>query len=116
MEFPKKQLLVVGDRVLITPEEGEDRSRVGLYLPASALEGQQVQAGLIVATGPGEPMPDFSALDEEPWKASRREGVRQIPSDEVQLAEGTEGHDRGLPSAVQPGQAEGLLQGEPAGV
>lgn len=79
MEFPKKQLLVVGDRVLITPEEGEDRSRVGLYLPASALEGQQVQAGLIVATGPGEPMPDFSALDEEPWKTSRREGARHRP-------------------------------------
>ena len=73
MEFPKKQLLVVGDRVLITPEEGEDRSRVGLYLPASALEAQQVQSGLIVATGPGEPMPDFSALDDEPWKASRRD-------------------------------------------
>ncbi len=79
MEFPKKQLLVVGDRVLITPEDGEDRTRVGLYLPASALEGQQVQAGLIVATGPGEPMPDFSALDEEPWKASRRDGVRHRP-------------------------------------
>ena len=24
MEFPKKQLMVVGDRVLITPEDGED--------------------------------------------------------------------------------------------
>ena len=36
MEFPKKQLLVVGDRVLITPEDGDDRTRVGLYLPATA--------------------------------------------------------------------------------
>ena len=33
MEFPKKQLLVVGDRVLITPEDGDERTRVGLYLP-----------------------------------------------------------------------------------
>ena len=33
MEFPRKQLLVVGDRVLITPEDGDDRTRVGLYLP-----------------------------------------------------------------------------------
>jgi co-chaperonin GroES (HSP10) len=79
VEFPRKQLLVVGDRVLITPEEGEDRTRVGLYLPASALEGQPVQAGLIVATGPGEPMPDFSALDEEPWKSSRGEATRHRP-------------------------------------
>ena len=79
MEFPKKQLLVVGDRVLITPEEGEDRSRVGLYLPASALDSQQVQSGLIVATGPGEPMPDFTALDDEPWKAARRDPSRHRP-------------------------------------
>lgn len=79
MEFSKKQLLVVGDRVLVTPEDGEGRTRVGLYLPASALEGQQVQAGLIVATGPGEPMPDFSAVDDEPWKATRREGARHRP-------------------------------------
>lgn len=79
MDFPKKQLLVVGDRVLITPEDGEERTRVGLYLPASAVEGQQVQAGLIVATGPGEPMPDFSAVDEEPWKATRRESTRHRP-------------------------------------
>lgn len=79
MDFPKKQLLVVGDRVLITPEEGEDRSRVGLYLPASALDAQQIQSGLIVATGPGEPMPDFSALDDEPWKTTRRDTARHRP-------------------------------------
>jgi len=79
MDFPKKQLLVVGDRVLITPEDGEERTRVGLYLPATAVEGQQVQAGLVVATGPGEPMPDFSTLDDEPWKSVRRESPRHRP-------------------------------------
>lgn len=73
MDFPARQLLVVGDRVLITPEEGEDRTRVGLYLPATALEAQQVQTGLIVATGPGTPVADLSALDEEPWKLEARE-------------------------------------------
>ena len=74
MEFPKKQLLVVGDRVLIRPEDGEDRTRVGLYLPVTALDSQQVQTGLIVATGPGTPIADLSALDEEPWKLDAREG------------------------------------------
>jgi co-chaperonin GroES (HSP10) len=73
MEFPKKQLLVVGDRVLINPEEGDDRTRVGLYLPATALDSMQVQTGLIVATGPGTPVADLSSLDEEPWKVSQRE-------------------------------------------
>jgi co-chaperonin GroES (HSP10) len=73
MEFPKKQLLVVGDRVLINPEDGDDRTRVGLYLPATAIDSMQVQTGLIVATGPGTPVADLSSLDEEPWKASQRE-------------------------------------------
>jgi chaperonin GroES len=73
MEFPKKQLLVVGDRVLITVEEGDDRTRVGLYLPATAIDSQQVQTGLIVATGPGNAVADISTLDDEPWKIDARE-------------------------------------------
>lgn len=73
MEFPRKQLLVVGDRVLITPEDGDDRTRVGLYLPATAIDAQQVQTGLIVATGPGTPIADLSSLDDEPWKVDARD-------------------------------------------
>jgi chaperonin GroES len=65
---PKKQLIVVGDRVLILPEEGEERSRVGLYLPASAVDNQAVQGGKVVATGPGTPISPPTELDEEPWK------------------------------------------------
>ncbi|MDQ8153321.1 MAG: co-chaperone GroES family protein, partial [Gemmatimonadota bacterium] len=49
----KKELIVVGDRVLVRVEDGEERTKVGLYLPATAVEGQQVQGGTIVATGPG---------------------------------------------------------------
>lgn len=69
-DFPAKRLLVVGDRVLISPEDGDDRTRVGLYLPATALDAQQVQTGLIVATGPGDPVADVSTLDDEPWKVA----------------------------------------------
>lgn len=76
MDLPPKRLLVVGDRVLITPEEGEDRTRVGLYLPATAIDTQQVQSGLVVAVGPGEPVADLGAFDEEPWKVERRETRR----------------------------------------
>ena len=72
MDFLPKKLLVVGDRVLISPENGEERTRVGLYLPATAVDTQQVQEGLIVATGPGDPMPDVSSFDEEPWKADEK--------------------------------------------
>ena len=69
-----KQLIVVGDRVLIEPEEGEERSRVGLYLPASAVDKQAVQAGTIVATGPGTPISAPTELDEEPWRIGGGEG------------------------------------------
>ena len=72
MEFPLKKLLVVGDRVLISPEDGEERTRVGLYLPASAMDTQPVQEGLIVATGPGDPVPDQATFDEEPWRISEK--------------------------------------------
>jgi co-chaperonin GroES (HSP10) len=64
----RKQLVVVGDRVLIEPEEGEERSNVGLYLPATAVENQAVQTGRVVATGPGTPISAPTELDEEPWR------------------------------------------------
>lgn len=66
-----RELHVVGDRVLIVPEDGEDRTRVGLYLPATALDAQMVQGGEIVATGPGDPVPDPAAFEDEPWKVTR---------------------------------------------
>jgi co-chaperonin GroES (HSP10) len=66
-EVPKR-LIVVGDRVLIMPEEGEERTNVGLYLPATAVESRQVQGGKIVATGPGTPMSEPASMDDEPWK------------------------------------------------
>src|SRR5574342_1379404 len=73
-----KRLIVVGDRVLITPEEGEERTNVGLYLPASALESRQVQGGRIVATGPGTPMAEPASMDDEPWKI-RGPDVKYLP-------------------------------------
>src|SRR5437867_11404453 len=74
-----KRLIVVGDRVLIAPEEGEERTNVGLYLPASAIEGRQVQGGRIVATGPGTPMAEPASMDEEPWKIHGAE-VKYMPT------------------------------------
>lgn len=77
-EDPIKRLIVVGDRVLVTPEEGEERTNVGLYLPATAIEGRQVQGGRIVATGPGTPMGEPTQLDEEPWRIRGPE-VKYVP-------------------------------------
>lgn len=64
----RKELLVVGDRVLIAPEEGESRTRVGLYLPSTAVDSQAVQGGTVVAAGPGTPISAPTELSDEPWK------------------------------------------------
>lgn len=73
-----KQLIVVGDRVLIEPEAGEGRSKVGLYLPASAVDKQSVQGGRVKAVGPGTPIGAPAELNDEPWKISSGE-ARYLP-------------------------------------
>ena len=74
-----RELIVVGDRVVVKVEEGEERSKVGLYLPSTALDSQAVQGGTIMATGPGQPMPSFDSQgSEEPWKEPARE-MRFVP-------------------------------------
>lgn len=78
MRHNNKELLVVGDRVLVRIEEGEERTNVGLYLPPTALDSQAVQGGTIVATGPGLPMPSPDTNIDEPWRTTSRE-TRFIP-------------------------------------
>jgi len=78
MSHGRKRLIVVGDRVLITPEKGEERTKVGLYLPSTAVEEQQVQGGRVAATGPGTPVGAPTELDQEPWKIGGAE-PRYLP-------------------------------------
>ncbi|MCE2454239.1 MAG: co-chaperone GroES [Gemmatimonadetes bacterium] len=78
MSDRKKRLIVVGDRVLVQPEEGEDRTKVGLYLPPSAIDSQAVQGGKVVATGPGNAVSAPTELDDEPWKNASPE-PRYVP-------------------------------------
>jgi len=76
----KKKLVVVGDRVLIKPDEGNDRTEVGLYLPQWAVERETVQSGKIIATGPGLPLPDSDEIDDdEPWKKRINYEPRFLP-------------------------------------
>ena len=74
-----KRLIVVGDRVLVRAEEGEERSKVGLYLPPTAVDNQAVQGGEIVATGPGLPMPDLADQPDEPWRSLGARETRYLP-------------------------------------
>ena len=69
---------MVGDRVLIAPDEGDRRTNSGLVLPASVAEQERVHSGRVVSTGPGyiTPNPEFS--EGEPW-SQNREVVRYLP-------------------------------------
>ena len=68
MKDDKRKLIVMGDRVLIMPDEGDDRTKVGLYLPQTVVDKDSVQVGRIVATGPGTPLPQPQDMEDEPWK------------------------------------------------
>ncbi len=54
----KKKLIVVGDRILVRPEHGEERTGAGLYLPQAAISARQAQGGWVVTVGPGVPIPE----------------------------------------------------------
>ncbi len=45
MKIGNKRLAVVGDRVLIRQENLEERTEVGLYLPQTVVEKEEVQGG-----------------------------------------------------------------------
>jgi co-chaperonin GroES (HSP10) len=66
----KKELIVVGDRVLILPDQGQDRTDTGLYLPQGVKEKEKIQSGTVIKTGPGYPVPDPAALEIEPWQTT----------------------------------------------
>jgi co-chaperonin GroES (HSP10) len=80
----KKQLIVVGDRVLIDPEDSKDKTNFGLYLPQGIQEKEKVQSGFIVKTGPGYPLPDPSDSQDEPWSQPRKD-TKYLP---LQVVEG----------------------------
>ncbi|MGL4632769.1 MAG: co-chaperone GroES [Leadbetterella sp.] len=71
-----KQLLVVGDKVLILPKNPNDKTMSGLYLPPTVTEKEEVQSGYVVKVGPGYPLPTMT--EDEPWKASQ-EKVKYMP-------------------------------------
>lgn len=75
----KKEIIVVGDRVLIAPEEDTGRTAHGLYLPPSVKEKEKVRGGYIVQVGPGYPVPNPNYLDQEPWSATPKEPVKYVP-------------------------------------
>ena len=66
----KKNLIVIGPRVLISLDRSESRTGAGLYLPPTVKEKDEVQSGYVVKTGPGYAVHDPSTQNSEPWAVS----------------------------------------------
>jgi chaperonin GroES len=66
----KKELIVIGDRVLIAPDDGHEKTDAGLFLPQGVYEKEKVQSGTIVKVGPGYPIPDVNSIENEPWQTT----------------------------------------------
>ena len=79
MKSKSKQVLVVGDRLLIQPDKGDKTSPAGLYLPPSVVEKQEVKGGIVVEVGPGIPLGSPDDTIDEPWKDIKSE-IKYIPT------------------------------------
>jgi co-chaperonin GroES (HSP10) len=72
------ELIVVGDRVLIEPHVGEQKTDSGLLLPASVAEQENVRSGRVVKTGPGYLTQNPEYSETETWKETETP-VRYLP-------------------------------------
>jgi len=84
IENKLRNLIIVGDRVLVKPKSLSDKTKTGLYLPPGVQEKEIVQSGYIMKVGPGYPLAHASEDIEESWKATD-EKVKYIP---LQVKEG----------------------------
>lgn len=73
-----RNILIVGDRVLIKPDSDSEKSKHGLYLPPGVGEKDKVQTGLVTKVGPGYPVPNPEYTEDEPW-ATDKKPARYIP-------------------------------------
>lgn len=65
------KLVVVGDRVLIQQGTAAQKTKSGLYLPASYQEKEEIQSGYILKCGPGYALPNMDS--DEPWNPKDKE-------------------------------------------
>jgi len=77
-----KQIIIIGDRVLISPDSSRERTDSGLYLPQGISEKEKVNGGVVVKVGPGYILPYKDAS--EPW-LNRGNEPQYIP---LQVEEG----------------------------
>ncbi|MGM0461507.1 MAG: co-chaperone GroES [Fibrobacterota bacterium] len=76
MSESEKEMIVLGDRVLIAPAHDTGKTTGGLYLPQGVEKKNTVKSGIIVKTGPGYLIP--TPIEKEDWH-DQDEKPRYIP-------------------------------------
>jgi co-chaperonin GroES (HSP10) len=71
-----EKIIIVGDRVLVKPEENLGKTNSGLYLPPGIQEKEKVQGGYVIKAGPGYPI-GMPIDDDEPWRDKK--STKYIP-------------------------------------
>ena len=97
-----KNLIVVGDKILIKPVKYDSKTKGGLLLPPGYKEKEDVQSGYVIKVGPGYPIPMPADDADEPWK-NADERIRYIP---LQAKEGD------LAIFLQKGAVEVIYENE----
>lgn len=97
-----RNLIVVGDKILIKPVKPDSKSKGGLLLPPGYKEKEDVQSGYVIKVGPGYPIPVSPDDADEPWK-NADEKIRYVP---LQAKEGD------LAIFLQKGAVEVIYENE----
>lgn len=69
MNIDLDKLIIIGDRVLIKPIGGADKTKSGLYLPAGYKDKEEIQKGYILKCGPGYALPSMD--ESETWNPKK---------------------------------------------
>lgn len=73
-----KNLVIIGDRVLIKPKSSDDKTKTGLFLPPGVQEKESIRSGYVMKTGPGYPVQTGNEDSSDIWK-DLTDNVKYIP-------------------------------------
>lgn len=74
-----RELIVIGDRVLVKPDNSKEMTSSGLYVPQGTYEKEKVHSGLIIKVGPGIPVPEPQDITDEPWRKQSGDKTQYFP-------------------------------------
>ncbi len=76
MDSNVEKIVMIGDRVLLKPQDAARQTGSGLYLPPGVHEKDAVHTGVVVKVGPGYPIP---SSDPDSFLKESREPLNYVP-------------------------------------